>query len=116
MVFEYSVFEMKYEKQAIVKGWIISALLFAFVGILPAQAQMSVDVAKITCKQFWHDEIGTSSGLALWLSGFYHGKRDNTLVDVSALNNNAHKLEVYCSENPEINLMDAVKKVFGTGR
>jgi len=107
---------MKYEKQVSVKNWLIPAWLFVFVGMLQAQAQMSVDVAKITCKQFWQDEVGSSSSLAIWLSGFYHGKRDDTQVDISALKNNARELEAHCRKNPEINLMDAVKNVFGTGR
>jgi hypothetical protein len=27
----------------------------------------------ITCRQFWLDEVASSSSLAIWLSGFYHG-------------------------------------------
>jgi len=41
-----------------------------------AQAQVSVDVAKITCRQLLFDKVisPNSKSLALWLSGYYNGQ------------------------------------------
>jgi hypothetical protein len=48
-----------------------------------AQAQMIVDVAKITCKQFITYEITDARTLSVWLAGYWGGERKTTVVDVS---------------------------------
>jgi HdeA/HdeB family len=47
-----------------------------------ARAQVTVDVAKITCEQFRKYEITTSDNIAIWLSGYYHG---NATIRLSIL-------------------------------
>ena len=58
--------------------------LFALISISPTQAQMTVDLTKVTCKQFVTYEITDARSLSLWLSGYFNAQRKNTTVDVSA--------------------------------
>ena len=53
--------------------------------LLPAtsQAQVTVDVAKITCRQFLLDAVAPTKTVAIWLSGYYHGKHGGTAVDMA---------------------------------
>ena len=48
-------------------------------------AQVTIDVAKITCDQFTLYKVTDPQNIALWLSGYYHGKRNSTLVDTQQL-------------------------------
>ena len=78
-----------------------------------AQAQVTVDAAKITCMQFASGKIGRHGSVAYWLSGYLNAKRDNTIIDVPAMEKNAKKLEFYCLKHHETLVMDAAKTVFG---
>ncbi|MGA7788860.1 MAG: HdeA/HdeB family chaperone [Xanthobacteraceae bacterium] len=57
-----------------------------FIGAGAAQAQVSVDVAKITCRQLLFDKVisPNEKSLALWLSGYYNAKRNSTVIDIAA--------------------------------
>ena len=81
--------------------------------LLPAasQAQVTVDVAKITCRQFLLDAVAPTKSVAIWLSGYYHGKRNDTVVDVQLLAENADKIKTYCRLKPEATVMQAVETV-----
>lgn len=92
--------------------------LLAIFGIIPAQAQVSVDVAKITCRQLLFDKIisPNEKSLALWLSGYYSAKRNNTVLDIGALAKNTDKVEDYCRMNEDVTVMDAVKNSLGSSQ
>jgi hypothetical protein len=49
------------------------------------QAQEAVDVAKITCDQFLAERVVDSGTLSIWVNGYYNGTRNNSVLDVSAL-------------------------------
>ena len=80
-----------------------------------AQAQVSIDVSKITCDEYVHDKIPTPDFvsfsavgsletramlsrwlIAAWLSGYYHAKRDNWIIDLESFEDNVSKLTKYC--------------------
>ena len=100
------------------RAWSMTLLaLVAVLGAPPAQAQVSVDVAKITCRQLFFDKMisPNEKSLALWLSGYYNGKRNNTILDLGALARNVDKVEDYCRMNQDEMVMDAVNKALGSG-
>ena len=89
----------------------ISALLAASI----AQAQTTIDVAKITCEQLVLMSVADPEQLAIWLSGYYHGKRNSTTIDVQQLKNYAQKVRTYCLYNDKGGtLMEAVENVLRT--
>ena len=79
--------------------------------IKPAAAQVTVDVAKITCEQYVLYKIADPREIAMWLSGFYNGKRNNTVLDPTKLSEQAEKLKNFCIINGKMTVMDAVAKV-----
>jgi hypothetical protein len=95
-----------------------SLLLVALLGASQAQAQVSVDVAKITCRQLFFDKLisPNEKSLALWLSGYYSAKRNNTVIDLGALAKNVDKVEDYCRMNQDLTVMDAVTKALSPGQ
>ena len=81
-----------------------------------AQAQVSVDATKITCRQFAAGSIGRHGAVGYWLSGYLNAKQDNTNIDIPAMSSNVRKLESYCRKHHETLVMDAAKTVFGVSK
>jgi acid stress chaperone HdeB len=94
---------------------ILSLILFCLV-ISAAQAQVTIDVSKITCEQFRGYAITDPNNIALWLSGYYNGQRGNTVVNVQTFKENLEKVKDYCITNPKVTVMQAVEAVLGKGK
>src|SRR4029434_7974001 len=47
-------------------------LIFALQPVPAARAQVTLDVAKITCEQLRTYKITRPENIAIWLSGYYH--------------------------------------------
>ena len=115
----------------IIAGLVLSSIVFATA---PAQAQVSIDVSKITCDEYVHDKISTSDFvsfsavgslplearsmlsrwlIANWLSGYYHAKRNNWIIDSESFEDNVSKLTSYCydEKNFKVPIMEAVERV-----
>jgi acid stress chaperone HdeB len=94
--------------------WRAMIVLGALTGSV-AQAQTTLDVAKITCEQFALGQVAPQDYLAIWLSGFYYGKHNNTTIEVEQLKENMSviKRDCYYSKG---NLMEAVEKVLSQGK
>jgi acid stress chaperone HdeB len=88
-------------------------LAFALAANAPATGQVSLDVAKITCWQFVTYKITNPQFIAVWISGYRHGKEGNTIIDPPSLVANATKMQEYCTKNPDVPLMQAVETVLG---
>jgi acid stress chaperone HdeB len=111
----------------------LSSIVFATVSV---RAQVSIDVSKITCDEYVHDKIPTSDFISFsavgplplearsmlsrwviaeWLSGYYHAKRNNWIIDSESFENNVNKLNNYCydEKNFKVPIMDAIERVLG---
>jgi len=83
------------------------ALAVALGFVLPlqaassARAQVTLDVSKITCDQYTGYKVTNPQNIAIWVSGYYHGKRGSTTLDTQGLVANARKLQTYCGRNPQ---------------
>jgi hypothetical protein len=102
-----------------VKYWFIT--FGSAIGLLvvqTAQAQMTLDVAKITCKQYLFDRniSPNSPTIATWVSGYFNGKRDNTVIDIGEVRKNKDKVEDYCRMNQDVTVLDAVKAALGADK
>jgi hypothetical protein len=95
---------------------VASTVLLAVLAVTNAQAQVSVDVAKITCDQFAAYRITDPRNIAIWLSGYYNGKRDNTVIDTQVFNENYTKLRDLCITNPRLTVIQAVERLFSPAR
>lgn len=82
----------------------------------PAHAQVSIDLSKVTCEQWSGYKITNPRNIALWLSGYYNGKRGNTVVDTQALEAENQKLQNFCITNGQMPVMQAAEKLFGTAK
>jgi HdeA/HdeB family protein len=96
----------------------ILSITFAALFLLAAgaaRAQMTIDVAKITCRQYLFDKVLSPRApmIANWLSGYFNGQKNNTVVDVDAMAKNKDKVEDYCRMNQDVTLVEAAKSALG---
>jgi acid stress chaperone HdeB len=100
--------------EVIVKAhFLLASALFVFVQITAPQAQVTVDVSKITCDQLLMEKPVPAKYVVLWLSGYYNGKRNNTIIEPEAMDQNEQKVDFYCNFHRDTTVMDAVKNVLG---
>jgi acid stress chaperone HdeB len=111
----------------------LSSIVFATVSV---RAQVSIDVSKITCDEYVHDKIPTSDFISFsavgplplearsmlsrwlianWLSGYYHAKRNNWIIQTESFEDNVNKSNNYCydEKNFKVLIMDAIERVLG---
>ena len=96
---------------------LLTSALFLFAQMPTMQAQETLDLAKITCKQFVGEQLASPSrDIVLLLAGYYNGKRNNTIIEPQKIKNGNEEVNSYCFQHGETNLMDAVKNVLGFGK
>jgi acid stress chaperone HdeB len=89
------------------------AIIVTAIATSAGQAQVTVDVAKITCGQFLAYSIGDPKDIALWLNGYYTGKRGGgTVIDTQALKAHYDQIRGYCLVNQNTPVMQAVETLF----
>jgi acid stress chaperone HdeB len=91
----------------------VAALVLAVAPCSVAHAQVTIDVAKITCDQYLLFKVTDPRNIAIWLSGYYHGKRNDTIVDTQQVTAYADKVRSFCLQKPQATVMQAVETVFG---
>jgi len=95
---------------------IAPGFVLALETVPPARAQVTLDVTKITCEQYNSYKVTNPQNIAIWLSGYYHGKRGDTTLDSQGLVAYAKKLRDYCFRNRQTLVMQAVETLCETGR
>ena len=92
----------------------LTSALFLFMQITTMQAQETLDVAKITCEQLVMEQLASPSrDVVLWLSGYYNGKRNNTIIAPQTIKKDKEKVDSYCSDHRDATILDAMKNVLG---
>ena len=87
-------------------------LVVATVGMAqPVHAQVTLDIAKVTCDQWAGYKITNPQNIALWLSGYLNGTRGNTVLDTQRLTADTQRVRNFCITNPQVPIMQAVEKV-----
>jgi acid stress chaperone HdeB len=76
-----------------------------------AHGQVSIDVSKVTCDQFANGKVGLPRTTAIWLNGYYHGKRGSTVIDTQQSEAMFTELMNFCQtgENGKVLVMQAIE-------
>ena len=69
----------------------LPSLVLALLTVSTAQAQITLDVSKITASSFLQNKVAAPRVLGAWLSGYYNGKRNNIFLDTQAGEKNGSK-------------------------
>jgi len=102
------------------KVWLfLTTSLSALFLSAPADAQLKLDIAQITCKQFTIGDVVPTRSLSLFLTGYFYGKRAVTAIDATfvinpvAFNPDIEKLKDYCMGHQGEMVMKAFEVVLG---
>jgi hypothetical protein len=90
------------------KALFITAALLAF-GSLPAQAQIRLDMNKVTCADFLRYSKPDQDFVRFWMSGYYSAAANNSVLDYDRLQKNTATLGQYCQKNKKTSLPTAIK-------
>ena len=90
------------------------ACIVALIVAPAANAQVTIDVGQITCAQFVKYRVTSPDNLAIWLSGYSHGKQNATVVAREEFKENIPKLKRACMspENATLPVMQVAEKLF----
>jgi acid stress chaperone HdeB len=86
----------------------------ALVGLQSVQAQVTIDITKITCNEFLAGQLTDSRSLAIWLNGYVNGTRGKTLIDPLSVGEN--NLIDYCVNHTNALVLDATRNVVGADK
>lgn len=85
---------------------------FAQVGLETyADKNGFIDVQKLTCDQLANTFQEDADQLATWYAGWYNGLAKKHFYHLDRNKNAEHEIIVYCKENREKKVMDAIKVV-----
>jgi acid stress chaperone HdeB len=87
------------------------ALAAATIGLAGQAMAAEVDVSKLTCKDIIAMQPMKIVAVALWASGYVHGKAGNAMVDTDKADANAGKIADYCKKNGDATLASALEAV-----
>jgi len=78
-----------------------------------AHGQVIIDVSKVTCDQFAGGKVGLPRTTAVWLNGYYHGKKGRTDIDTQQSEAIFTELMNFCQtgENGKVLVMQALEHV-----
>src|SRR6516165_5412199 len=93
---------------------LLTSALFVFAQIAAPQAQDTVDVAKITCQPILKEKLASPThDIVLWLSGYYNGNLNSTIINHRTINYEEKKVRIYCYQTPGTPVLEAIKNVLG---
>jgi acid stress chaperone HdeB len=75
-------------------------------------AQTTIDVTKITCEQYQTFKVADPQKIAIWLSGYYHGQKNDPVLEPQQLDAYAKKLMTLCFSNQTTPIMKVIEKTF----
>ncbi len=93
-------------------------LVIVLLTAQPLRAQVTVDMAKITCDQYLTFSVTDPRNIAIWLSGYYHGRKGSTFVEPEKFKENVEKLKTACFDkaNAGLPVMQVIEKHLGYGK
>ena len=76
--------------------------LFAVAGIIPcvAQAQVMIDMSRVTCADYLAMTPDRSRVFSAWMSGYFNQKNGYVWIDLGAYARNVANVKQWCASNP----------------
>jgi acid stress chaperone HdeB len=89
---------------------IFAGLCAALALAVPANAQVTLEMADVTCKDFMGYDAPRQDFVTNWMRGYFMATKNLTTIDSRYVKRNSQKIARYCKKLPNSKLMDAVEK------
>ena len=93
------------------KRALAAALVTSFLGLGSASAQ-SLDLSKVSCREFLESGKDSIGLIMTWLDAYYRDEDDDPIMNFDRMKANGEKLGAYCRENPTARLTVASDTLF----
>jgi len=92
----------------------LTCLMLA-VSFLPvaAKAQLTIDMASITCGQYLAMPAGQSRDFSAWMSGWFSYQLGKTSIDLATHEKNIANVQAWCRYHPQETVMSGLKNATG---
>ena len=86
-------------------------LTFA-ISIIPAaaNAQLTIDMGRITCGQYLAMPPSQSDNFSAWMSGWFNQKTGYVFIDLDAYARNVANVKSWCASNPNQTVMAGLQR------
>jgi hypothetical protein len=75
-----------------------------------AQAQLMIDMRRITCADYLAMPADDATLTSAWLSGWFNQKMGYTTVDLNAYARNVENVTKWCGSNPKETVMSGLER------
>jgi acid stress chaperone HdeB len=91
---------------------ILASVLLMATLVLPARAQVIVDMSLITCQQYFDNPPDRQKLIAWWMRGYFSAAKNLSVVDFRYVEYNTKVVTAYCKkkQNRYETLMSAIQK------
>jgi hypothetical protein len=91
---------------------VLSALAAAaaLFQVSQAQAQVTIDMTKVSCADYLAMHGPEAGDFAAWMSGWFNQKHGSTQVNLKGLSMNIASVEKWCASNPKELIMGALQQ------
>jgi acid stress chaperone HdeB len=77
---------------------------------LPSAAQISLDMNRITCRDWLKYSPEDRDFVRYWMSGYYNAAANSNVLDYDRLKRNSAKVAAYCKKRKSDTLPTAISK------
>ena len=75
-----------------------------------SQAQVSIDMSRVTCAQYLAMPPAQSADFSAWMSGWFNQKNGYVFVDLNAYARNVANVKSWCAVNPAQTVMAGLQQ------
>jgi hypothetical protein len=93
------------------------AILFGLAGFCApavAQAQVTIDMTKVTCAEYSAMDPVASADFSAWMSGWFNQKANDTVINVEGFATNVANVKKWCASNPKESVMAGLQRALPT--
>ena len=90
-----------------------SLILAGIAAPATSQAQIAVDMSRLTCGQYLAMPPDQSRIYAAWMSGWFNQKMGYTYINLEAYQRNVANVKAWCSSNPGELVMTGLQRATG---
>ena len=89
---------------------VVAAALMG-VSLLPAAAQIRLDMNRVTCKDYLEYSPESRNFIRFWMSGYYNAAANSSVLNYDRLQDNSARVMAYCKTNKSATLPTAIQRV-----
>jgi hypothetical protein len=87
------------------------ATAFLLAASLPSAAQISVDMNRVTCRDWLGYNPEERDFVRFWMSGYYNSAANSTILNYDRFQRNSTKVAAYCKNHKSETLPTAIKNL-----